>query len=338
MTVTRRHSLLGTAAALVAAGHARTAHAATDLARLQEAAKREGRITFYCSQPPALSQRLINGFKARYPGVEIDLLRLSTGPLGRRFETETSSGADVADVLQLADPVLVASAAGKSWLASLTDLPAHATFPAAFKTAESATIRIDPHTVTYNTQNVRDTEAPKAWPDVLDPRWKGRILCPDLRISIMLIYWAVLMADTYGKDYLSKLAAQNLRWVPSQIPGSQLLGAGEADLLFPNQKQVTASFIESGAPLVDVIPGPGPYAGHEGVLAIPARAPHPAGARLLGNFIMSREGAVFLNKDVSYSPLPDIPGALPMPATYKRLDAPEVLKRQAEVLELLKLK
>jgi len=336
MTVTRRHALLGTTGALFAAGHSRTAHAAAEMNLLHENARREGRITYYCSQPPALSQRLIDGFKARYSGVEVDLLRLSTGPLGRRFETETSSGADVADVLQLSDPVLVASATAKGWLASLIDLPAHATFPTAFRTPESATVRIDPHTVTYNTQNVRENEAPKAWTDVLDPRWKGRILCPDLRISIMLIYWAVLMTDTYGKDYLSKLAAQNLRWLPSQIPGSQLLGAGEADLLFPNQKQVTASFIDSGAPLVDVIPGP--YAGHEGILAIPIRAPHPSGARLLGNFIMSREGAVFLNKDVSYSPLPDVPGALPIPSTYKRLDAQEVIKRQAEVLELLKLK
>ena len=336
MTVTRRDAMAGTVGVLFAAGP-RTAQAAQgDLARLHEGAKREGRMTFYCSQPPALSQRLIDSFKAKYSGVDVDLLRLSTGPLGRRFETEAGSGANVADVLQLSDPVLAASAAGKGWLASLTDLPGHAAFPAAFKTPESATVRIDPHTITYNTQNVREAEAPKTWTDVLDPRWKGRILCPDLRISIMLIYWAVLMTDSYGKDYLPKLAAQGLRWVPSQIPGSQLLGAGEADLLFPNQKQVTASFIESGAPLVDVIPGP--YAGHEGVLAIPAKAPHPSAARLFGNFIMSREGAVFLNKDVSYSPLPDVPGALPIPATYKRLDAQAVVKRQAEVLELLKLK
>ncbi len=330
---TSRRALI-CAAGLTLAGHMTAA--ATDLAELHRAARREGRITLYSSQPPAINERLIVAFRTSYPGIDVEVLRLATGPLGRRFETEAGAGGNVADVLQLADPVLIASAGSKGWLAPLGDLPAHGAFPAEFKSPDAATVRIDPHTLTINHQTVLPEKAPTSWTDALDPRWKGRILCPDLRISIMLINWAALMIDEYGADYLTRLAAQGIRWLPGQIQGSQLLGAGEADLLLPNQKQVTASFIESGAPLTDVIPGP--YAGHEGVVAVPAKAPHPAGARLLADFVMSRPGATVLNQDVSYSPLPNVPRTLPMPANYKRLDADRTIRRQAEILELLKLK
>jgi len=333
--VKSRRALIG-AAGLALTGHMTCAAAATDLAELHRGARREGRITLYSSQPPAINERLVAAFRISYPGIDVDVLRLATGPLGRRFETETNAGALVADVLQLADPVLIANTGAKGWLASLGDLPAHEAFPAAFKSPHSATVRIDPHTLTINDQNVAPDEAPKSWTDALDARWKGRILCPDLRISIMLINWAALMIDSYGPDYLVRLAAQGIRWLPGQIQGSQLLGAGEADLLLPNQKQVTASLIESGAPLTDVIPGP--YAGHEGVVAVPSKAPHPAGARLLADFIMSRPGATVLNQDVSYSPLPNVPRTLPMPASYKRLEADRAIRRQAEILELLKIK
>jgi len=336
-TGVQRRAVLGLGAAIaVGASMPREARAQGDLRGLHDAAKREGRVTYYCSQPPAMSERVIAAFKAKYPGVEVDLLRLSTAPLGRRFETEASAGTNTCDVLQLADPLLATSASQKGWLKPLTDLPAHRDFPAAFKTVDWAMVRIDPHTITYNSQLVKGADIPKGWADLVDPKWKGKMLCPDLRISVMLINWATLMIDTFGAKYLTQIAAQSPRWTPSQIPGSQLLAAGEAHLLFPNQKQVTQSFIESGAPIVDVIPAP--FAGHEGVVAVPAKAPHPSAAALLANFIMSREGAEFLNKGVSYSPLPNVAGALPLPASYRRLQPQEVLKRQAEVQDLLGIK
>ena len=45
----------------------------------------------------------------------------------------------------------------------------------------------------------------------------------------------LMSAAAAGAGYLTKLTTQDIRWVPSQIPGSQLLAAGEAQLLFPNQ-------------------------------------------------------------------------------------------------------
>jgi len=332
----------GRRAALKAAGGALllhvtgTAAAAVDVKQLYDAARQEKRVTYYFSSAPAITERLLEGFKATYAGIEVDLLRLSPGPLGRRLEAEINAGTHVADVLQIADPLLVAGGISKGWFKTLTDLPAHAAFPAAFKTPESATVRIDPHSITYNSNLVKAAEAPKSWTDILDPRWKGKILCPDLRISLMLINWATLMIDSFGADFLKRLATQDLRWTPSQIPGSQLLAAGEAHLLLPNQKQVTQPLIDSKAPLVDVVPGP--YTGHESSVAQLARAPHPNAAALMTNFILSRQGAELLAKGISYSPLPDIPGALPMPTGYQRVKAQDALKRQAEVQELLKIK
>lgn len=342
-TLNRRHFIVGLSAG--AAGvtlssfnqaHAQTGTGAAEIAKLYEAAKKEGKITFYCSNNPVLTQRVVKAFNAKYPDVRVDVLRLATGPLGKRYMTEVEAGNVVADVLQLADPILIEDAYEKQWLASIEDLPAHAAFPASFKGPGYAIVGINPHTISYNTQMVKPSEIPKQWTDLLDPRWKDQIMSADLRVSPLLLDWAYLMKQTYGADFLKRLGAQNIRWVPSTVPGTQQLAAGEAAILAPNQRQVTFSVIQQGGPIEEETPAP--HTGHESHIGISAKAPHPAGARLLANFVISPEGAEALNRDISASPLPNISGALPLPASYRRTKLRETFKHQAEILDLLGLK
>jgi len=307
-----------------------------ELAKLYEAAKKEERITFYCSNNPPLTARVVRAFNAKYPGIRVEVLRLATGPLGKRYMTEVEAGNVVADVLQLADPILMEDAYEKKHLANIEELPAHRAFPAAFKGPGYAIVGINPHTISYNSQVVKANEIPKKWTDLVDPRWKGRLMSADLRVSPLLLDWAWLMLQTYGADFLRGFAAQDVRWVPSTVPGTQQLAAGEAAILAPNQRQVTFSVIEQGGPIEEETPGP--YTGHESHIAVSTKAQRPNGARLLANFVMSPEGAEALNREISASPIPDIPGALPLPSTYRRTNLRETFKHQAEILALLQLK
>ena len=339
-TTSRRTFISGIGAgalALMAGAPARAQNAgAAEIAKLYEAAKKEGRITFYCSNNPVLTQRVVKAFNAKYPDIRVDVLRLATGPLGKRYMTEVEAGNVVADVLQLADPILIEDAFDKKWLATVDDLPSHVAFPAAFKAQGYAIVGINPHTISYNTQIVKGADIPKKWADLLNPKWKDRIMSADLRVSPLLLDWADLMRQTFGIDYLKQLGAQNIRWVPSTVPGTQQLAAGEVAILAPNQRQVTFSVIEQGGPIEEETPGP--WTGHESHIGVSAKAPHPAGARLLANFVMSPEGAEALNRDISASPLPNIPGALPLPAQYRRSNLRETFKHQAEILDALGLK
>src|SRR5690606_37764930 len=127
---------------------------------LYEAAKKEGKLTFYASNHPDLTARLVTLFSEKYPSINVEVVRLATGALGKRYASEAEAGAVVADLLQLGDPILIRDAAEKNWIAPLGDLPNFASWPEAFKTPRSALIAISPQVLTYNTDLIPEDQVP----------------------------------------------------------------------------------------------------------------------------------------------------------------------------------
>jgi iron(III) transport system substrate-binding protein len=311
------------------------APALLNIEKLHGEAKREAQITYYCSDNPVLTQRVVDAFNKTYPEIHVEIVRLATGPLGKRYATEAEAGHVIADLVQLADPILFEDAAAKGWLAPMTDLPAHASYPAGFKAATNAIVGIGPTTITYNTNLVKGGDIPNHWEDLINPKWKGQILAADPRNSPILLEWVWMMQDLYGAEFLKKFAAQDVRYIASTVPGTQQLAAGEAALLAPNQRQVSFSVVAKGGPVDDTYPTP--MSGHEATLGISSKAPHPNAARLLANFIMTPQGQEAVNTSVGASPLPNIPGTMPLSADYRHPQIKEAVKHQAELLALLQL-
>jgi iron(III) transport system substrate-binding protein len=306
-----------------------------DISSLYEAAKKEGAITYYATDNSDLITRVLDGFSARYPGVKVTTLRLATGPMAQRYMSESSAGNFTVDVLQLADPFVMDDAYGKGWLANIDDLPDYGAFPIDYKTQYSALIGIFPHTIVSNTDLVKSADRPTNWLQMLDMRWKGQIILSDPRNNLEVADWAYTMYDAYGADFLVKLRAQEPRFVDSIIPGMQLLVAGEAMLLAPALRQATLVYSNKNAPVSDYAPDL--TSGHETLLAVSSKAPHPYAARLLANYLLTREGQRNYCKDLAASPLPDIPGALKLSDQYKRGRFSDAVAKRAELISLLGL-
>jgi len=334
MTLTRRR-MLRTAATTSLLGLA-AGRALADTADLYAAAKREGSITYYASAIPTLTARLLQAFGRAYPGIAVTPMRLATGQMAQRYASEAQAGNVVADVIQLADPFLMADAQEKGWIAAIDDLPAYAAFPADFKRKHDVLIGIFPHTIVSNTSMLQASEYPKDWRALLDPKWKGQIILSDPRDNLEVVDWIYTMFDAYGADYLQRMRVQEPKWSASVVPGIQMMIAGEAAVLAPALHQATASFIARGAPVVDFVPAL--TSGHETYMAVSAAAPHPNGARLLANFLLTREGQEAYTKDLAASPLPNIPGAVVLGPDYKRSRLPEARAKRPELLALLGLR
>lgn len=307
--------------------------ATADLSVLAEKAAKEGQVTYYSSTNPVLSQNLVDLFNKTYPKIKINIVRLASGPLGRRFASEAQAGNTVADILQLGDPRLIANGSAKGWFADLQDLPAYQAWPSGFKSSHQVTVSLFPDTITYNTNLVKGKDIPVSWENVLNDKWHGRILIADIRNSPSLMEWAALMLDAYGPDFLKRLANLKPRFVASTLPGTQLVAAGEAAFVLPNFRMVSYSLIEKGAPLDDVTPSL--TSGMESILAISATAKHPNAARLFSNFILTQPGQEALSKDTAVSPLPNVPGALKLPKDYRRAKNAEAVARAPELIKLL---
>ena len=139
----------------------------------------------------------------------------------------------------------------------------------------------------YNTNSLRP--APDSWKVFWDPRYKGRIIIPDIG-SILAVYFLIMASYTYGGD------EKNID------PGFDAIAR-----LKPN---VTAIILSSSAMI--------PYVEREEVWLLPywdGRAHYYRGRGLPVDFVIPKEGSIFLLGALSV-PI----GAKNKPLAYKFID------------------
>ena len=143
----------------------------------------------------------------------------------------------------------------------------------------------------YNTQLVKPQEV-SSYNDLLDPKWKGKIGLRDPRVpGGGLAMWAFLL-DLKGEEYIRKLAQQEMfvSRNPRQI--ADALAKGSLSLTVGVGYRDFDSFLDANLP-VRHLPTlkEGTYvSGGNGIVGIIKSAPHPNGAKLFFNWLLSREG------------------------------------------------
>jgi len=141
----------------------------------------------------------------------------------------------------------------------------------------------------YNTNLVKPEEAPRSFADLLDPRWKGKLVKgrPDYSGTIFTATFQI--ARDLGWSYFERLAQQQVAQVQSASEPPKRLAAGAADgseanflLLKEQRAPVESVYPAEGTPLV-IAPS-----------AVFRSAPSPNAARLFASFLLSAEGQELL--------------------------------------------
>ncbi|MBI4330782.1 MAG: extracellular solute-binding protein [Chloroflexi bacterium] len=149
--------------------------------------------------------------------------------------------------------------------------------------------------IAINTKLVSPREI-KGWADILNPKWKGKIVMADPTVSEGGLT-AVTMLLIMGEDYLRKLAQQD----PVLIRDKRLLVEWVVREKFPigigAKESALQNFSEAGAGelLYVVDPVEGTTAGSGGrQMGLMNRAPHPNAARVFLNWTQTREAQTIL--------------------------------------------
>src|SRR3954447_9980346 len=129
--LSRRAFLVASAATMY--GPVQAQQRTLDITELAKKAATEGEVTYYASTNPVLSQRLVDLFVKSYPGIKVNIVRLASGPLARRYASEAEAGNVVADILQMGDLLPIEEGVTKGWFAPIDDLPSHQAWPATYK-------------------------------------------------------------------------------------------------------------------------------------------------------------------------------------------------------------
>jgi iron(III) transport system substrate-binding protein len=302
------------------------------------AAQQEGKLVYYSSEVDAINQAVVEAFTEKY-GIEVEWLRLASGPLASRFAEEQNTGGSPADILRTADGgVFVVN---PEWFVELTpeQIPMLAEYPASafFADNRSVLTQYSTYVFTYNTNLVDEADLPQVWTDILDPKWKGRVVLSDPRTSISWLGWVDAMVKAHGIEFAEGVREQGWDVIASAAPGAQQVAAGAYAGSTPAFTGHATPVVQQGAPLDFVTPSdPAPLKrDHIGIVAGSA---NPNAARLFLNFRLSPEAleiACALNE--VGAPLPNIPGCLDVPAdpvTVKDVWTPEEMAPLLQALGL----
>jgi len=254
------------------------------LARVENEARKEGRVHWASSTPQAWAEPMLQIFRKRYPTIQVEYRSQSGRVLAERVIREHRAGNHDVDIVGTS----IVTFAGMKDSGVI----------APYLSPEAGQIR----------SNMRDPEgwwvgyfgdiqaiicnknrvaiAPNAWKEFLDPKWKGAFSIDDTRYE-----WFYAVQKIYGAEEANRLIAgfkQNgavLR--RGSTLRSQFVAAGEESCALGVYLGNVHLLLEKSAPVIYSVPEPAIMVPVINMMA--KLPPHPNAAILLYDFILTPE-------------------------------------------------
>lgn len=258
-----------------------------DWNKVVEAGKKEGKVVIYNSANGAsYFYNVVKSFEQKY-GIAVESLDLRASELTERIRAEQVAGRFLGDIelhststigQQIIDGPFVEPIGRVPNIANLREeLPATEMYIPAW---------IQAYGVLINTRLVKPEDEPKSWTDLLDPKWKGKILSDDVRPLGGGQTMFFVLQKTYGTSFHEKLAAQNLVFSRDLRNDARRIARGEYPLYIPQMAAMASDL--KGLPVKVAIM-------KEGVPYVPINfaqlrnAPHKNALRVFVNHFLETE-------------------------------------------------
>lgn len=284
--------------------------AAKGIDALIAAAKKEGEVTVYSAQSLDDLNNLAAAFEAKYPGIDVKTVRGTDGDLGVKVETEIQTGKGIADMYVSASLSWVQAQADAGQFLAPTgpQLTGKGDYDAKQYVHKGNFFETNAAVLTFGWNTDLYPKGLKDYPDLLDPalaNGKIGVVEPTAPAFVDFYLW---LEETYGADFVEKLAAQKPRVYPSSLPMGEALASGEiaAGSFVPPITLVPAK--KKGAPVDFRMPPSGAWgARYYGMIL--KTGPQPNAAQLFADFMVTAKGQELITPSAG-SVLPNIPGTL----------------------------
>lgn len=262
---------------------------------LIEAAKKEGKVTYYTAMDLSVAEPMAKAFEAKYAPIKVAVERTGAERLFNRIGQEVGSNIRRVDVANSSDAAHFIVWKRQGWLEPFLTADMAENIPAEQRDADGTFVNQRTHlsTIAYNTGLVKPEDAPKGFVDLLSPRYSGKLVKGHPGYSGTIMTATQQLARALGWEYFEKLSRQKVLQVQSATEPPKRIEAGERAVAVDGSDYLFWMAKERGAP-VEVVHAIEGTPQISNPMSIFKAAPNPNAARLLVAWIMSAEGQEFI--------------------------------------------
>ena len=272
---------------------------------LIEAARKEGKVSFYTALELNTAERLARVFEAKYPGIAVRVERSGAERIFQRIAQEQGSGIKAVDVANSTDPAHYLDWKKNDWLAPYIPEDVAKHFPADQVDPDGmhATSCAWMEAIGYNTNLVKREDAPKSYADLLDPKWQGKIVKGHPGYSGAIMTATFVLARDLGWPYFEKLAQQKVMQVQSAADPPKKILLGERAVMADGNDYNLVLVKDQGKPVEVVYADRRLAADHRALRHLQRRAQSERG-KTVPEFLLQRRGPAIAGRHVCASLVP----------------------------------
>ena len=273
---------------LAATGVSHAAEWENRLQKLYPAAKAEGEVIFNTERIEEIGGKEgLAKFEKRFPGIKVNFTGIAGSQLTSRIAAEAKSGRISIDAFR-SDPNRAEPLADRDLLmslnmAELTDKPVKTFFNNRF-------VKLSDHITNfaYNTDLVKKADVPKTYEDLLDPKWKRKLVLDARGGQIAHLLSTKAWDEKKFWDFVKGLKNQDPIWTSRNTEAMAKLTSGEG-YIGTGSYAAVEELKAKGAPIEFLFLSPA-LSQMRGASIVKGAA-HPNAAKLFIGWVLSPEGS-----------------------------------------------
>jgi iron(III) transport system substrate-binding protein len=265
---------------------------------LVEAAKKEGKVVWYSATDVQVAEKAAKAFEEKYPGIKVQVERSGSERVFQRINQEYGSKIYNADVIETSDAVHFILFKKQGWLAPAVPADVAKHWPKEVRDADGqyAAYRLHLSVIAYNSKQVKAEDAPKSHKDLLDQKWRGRIVKAHPGYSGTIMTGTHALSEALGWDFFEKLGKQRVMQVQSSTEPPKKLAQGERSIMADGNEYNVFVLKEDGVPIEPVYAAEGSPAAI-GNAAILKNAQNPNAAKLFYAWMFSKDAQQLIHNE-----------------------------------------
>jgi iron(III) transport system substrate-binding protein len=258
------------------------------------AAEKEGKVVWYTSVDVKVAEGIKKAFVTQYPKIDVEVERSGSERVFQRINQEYQTNIHNVDVVNSSDASHFLFWKQQKWLVAHAP-PDVAKFPAQYRDPDNMYFawRATLDCMAYNINLVKESEAPKSYAELLDPKWKGKLVKAHPSYSGTSLTGTYALVKALGWDYFEKLAKNGVQQLQSTTAPPKTLASGERAVMVDGNEYNVFIEMDAKSPIKPIYANEGtPFV--TSPTAIFADAPHPNAARVFQNFLYTAKAQQIL--------------------------------------------